>query len=134
MTAEVVVLVEDDPDDAFLTTHTLVRHGLKHEIVVVGDGRAALELLLPPPPIERVRAALVLLDLNLPHIGGFEVLRRLRADPQTADVPVILFTSTSTDEQRLIRLQPAVAFLRKPLNFSSFQSVSARIGLDLGLE
>jgi CheY-like chemotaxis protein len=129
MTAEVIVLVEDDPDDVFLTSHTLARSGLTQEIVVAGTGRAALELLLPTPPVNPVCPALLLLDLNLPDLSGREVLQRLRGDSRTAGLPVIVFVSTRSEEHEPAFRSASIVFARKPLTLTTFQ----RLGNDLGI-
>jgi CheY-like chemotaxis protein len=129
--APAIVLVEDDPDDAFLTIHALTRHGVQPDIVVARNGQSALDLLLPSAGHEHLLPRLVLLDLNLPRLGGFEVLDRLRADSSTADLPVIALTNTRIDEDKLAAYPPPTGFTRKPLDFTAFQRVSVALGLPL---
>jgi CheY-like chemotaxis protein len=126
---EFIVLVEDDPDDVFFTTHTLSRHGVRHTIVVVDNGPAALRLLLPATAGDHIRATLVLLDLNLPGMSGFEVLRQIRAEPTTVDLPVIAFVSTSTDQDRVTEYSAPTGSIPKPLTFASFRTATAALGL-----
>src|SRR5438105_1308109 len=92
-----ILLVEDDPQDVRLTLHALQRENLKNQITVVRDGEEALDFLfcrgvfhdrsLSQPP------KLVLLDLKLPKISGLEVLREIKARPETRPIPVVVMTS-----------------------------------------
>src|SRR5580692_1481701 len=100
MTTPTILLVEDNPDDEALTLRAFKRSNIRNEIAVVRDGAEALGYLFPkdnntPSP------ALILLDLNLPKIGGLEVLRRMRADDRTALIPVVVLTSSKLEEDIL---------------------------------
>ncbi len=95
-----ILLVEDNPDDEALTLRALKKNDISNEVVVAHDGVEAVEILLGSsnghaPP------AIVLLDLKLPRMDGLEVLRRVRADPRTRLLPVVVLT-TSKEEQDLI--------------------------------
>ena len=76
---EDILLVEDDPDDAELTTIGLERHNLANRLVLASDGAQALELLTGE---HATRFAFVILDLKLPKVSGQQVLQRVRADPR----------------------------------------------------
>ena len=126
MTTPTILLVEDNPDDEALTLRAFKRSNIRNEIVVVRDGAEALAYLFPadgatPCP------ALILLDLNLPKIGGLEVLRRMRADERTALIPVVVLTSSKLEEDILDSYRNgANAYVRKPVKFSDFtQAVNA---------
>ena len=121
---KLILLVEDNPDDEALTLRA-VRKNMPHRIVVARDGAEALEFLfgtgryvgrdLAESPL------LVLLDLKLPKVNGLEVLRRTRADLRTRSIPVIVFTS-STEEQDILdsyRLG-ANSYIRKPVDYGQF--------------
>ena len=86
-----ILIVEDDADLVNLTTRWLERAG--YDVQHAGDGAAALKLLGNDP-----LPALVLLDIMLPKIDGFEVLRRIRADARTKRLPVVMVTSFSRDK------------------------------------
>jgi len=86
-----ILIVEDDADLANLTTHWLERAG--YSVQHAGDGAAALKMLGGDP-----LPTLVLLDVMLPKIDGFEVLRRIRADRRTTRLPVVMVTSFSRDK------------------------------------
>ena len=85
-----ILLVEDDTDLVELATHWLERDG--YAVSSLGDGREALERLAADPLPD-----LVLLDVMIPHVTGFEVLQKLRADVRTRDLPVVMVTSFSRE-------------------------------------
>ena len=123
-----ILLVEDNEDDVELTLRAFARSEVHHEIDVVRDGAAALDYLL-----DRSSGAntpeIVLLDLNLPRLDGFEVLRRLRADARTRRLPVVVLTS-SDEEQDLAACYDlgANSFVRKPVDFARFVEAAHQLG------
>ncbi len=121
-----ILLVEDSPDDAELTLRAL-RLRLANGVVHARDGEEALRFLLEgdsPPP------RLVLLDLKMPKIGGLEVLQRLRADPRTRTVPVVILTSSKEEPDVAAGYAlGANSYIVKPVEFENFQEAVARIGL-----
>jgi two-component system response regulator len=116
MTARSLVLVEDNADDVELMMRAFRADGVRCDIHVAHDGVAAIDLLLgsadTSPP------ALVLLDLKLPGVDGFDVLRRIRGDPRTRTLPVVILTS-STEPGDLIKAYwlGANSYVRKPMAF-----------------
>ncbi len=132
--SKVIVLVEDNATDEKLTLFAFKRSGLANEIVVLRDGAAALAFLLPEVGSAAAdvvaRAALVLLDLKLPKVDGLEVLRRLRSDPRTKFLPVVVLTSSREDEDVMRSYQfGANAYIRKPVEFSAFVGAAKTLGL-----
>jgi two-component system, response regulator len=120
MTQDPILLVEDNPDDVLLTMRAFGKNRISNEVVVATDGEQALSLLLPAQG-EPIRPALVLLDVKLPKIDGLEVLRRVRADDRTRNLPVVVLT-TSNEERDIVdsyRLG-ANSFVRKPVVFDEF--------------
>jgi two-component system, response regulator len=122
-----IVLVEDNPDDEALTLRALRRNNIANEVVVLRDGAEALQYLLAadaPTP------QLVLLDLKLPRIDGLEVLRRLRAEPRTAHLPIVVLTS-STEERDVTESyrRHADSYIRKPVDFEQFTEAVRQLGL-----
>jgi two-component system, response regulator len=130
---DVVLLVEDDPQDEALTTRALRANGVDAKIVVARDGAEALDLLLGPgggsaTAVERP-PVVVLLDLNLPKIGGLEVLRRIRAEARVARTPVVILTSS--DEERDVASGydlGANGYVCKPVDFDAFADAIGRLG------
>ena len=97
-TGRPILLVEDNPNDEALTLRALRKAGVANGVVVARDGAEALELLLGPDETARHGGAtlpcVVILDLNLPKVGGLEVLERLRQGEQTRWLPVVVLTSS----------------------------------------
>ena len=125
MYQKTILVVEDNPDHLELTLLTLQENGIRNEIVVARDGVEALNYLFGEGPHSgrdtRHQPELVLLDLKLPKLNGREVLQRMRADPCTATVPVVVLTSSSEEEDILACYRGgANSFVRKPVDFSEF--------------
>lgn len=124
---KVVLLVEDNPSDEKLTLRAFKKNNFANEIVVARDGAEALERLHGN---DRVHPAVILLDLNLPKIDGLEVLRRIRADPSTRMLPVVVLTSSTQDEDLVRSYQlGANAYVRKPVDFNAFVEAARTLGL-----
>jgi two-component system, response regulator len=130
----VILLVEDNPDDEALTTRALRKANLRNEVVVARDGVEALDYLFGTGSHtgrdERRLPQVVLLDIKLPKIDGLEVLRRVRSDPRTALLPVVILTSSS-EEQDIVegyRLG-ANSYVRKPVDFGHFADAVRQLGL-----
>jgi two-component system response regulator len=134
MEPKVILLVEDNPDDEFLTLRSLEAHQIANQVVVVRDGQAALDWLYGSeknggrPAAEL--PALILLDLKMPKVSGLELLQRLRADPRTRRVPVVIFTS-SGEERDVLRSYElgANSYVRKPVEFSEFSEAVRQLGM-----
>src|SRR6476660_4256485 len=99
-----ILLVEDNADDKELTLRALARNNISNDVTVVRDGQEAIDWLEGTGTYSSRNPsdvpALILLDLKLPKIDGIEVLRRLRANPRTAIVPVVILTSSKEDRDR----------------------------------
>ena len=130
MTAERILLVEDNPDDVALTLRALRKNNFPHEVTVARDGAEALDLLLADGSAGEALPGLILLDLNLPKIDGLEVLRRLRASDRTKFIPVIVLTSSKLEEDIASAYRGgANAFVRKPVSFSEFTDAVRTLGV-----
>jgi len=133
MHERVILLVEDNPDDQALTLRALKSNNVVNEVVVVQDGAEALDYLFGRGSHTDVRLPLpqvVLLDLKLPKIDGLEVLKRLRGDPRTRFLPVVILTS-SKEERDVLNgyLLGANSYIRKPVAFADFQEAVRQLGL-----
>ena len=131
---KMILLVEDNPDDEALTMRALKQSKLANEIVITRDGSEALEFMFGTGKYEGREVshtpAVVLLDLKLPKLSGLEVLERLRADPRTKLVPVVVLTSSSEDEDMLRSYQlGANSYVRKPVVFGKFADAVSQLGL-----
>jgi CheY-like chemotaxis protein len=124
----VILLVEDNEDDVELTLRAFARADVIYEIVVVRDGAQAIDYVQRMSGDEGV-PQVVLLDLKLPRLDGFEVLRRLRSDERTRRLPVVVLTS-SDEEQDMAACYDlgANSFLRKPVDFARFVDTARQLG------
>lgn len=129
-----ILLVEDNPQDEMLIMRVLRKSGLADDVTVARDGQQAIDYLFRegefngPNGIEL--PAVVLLDIGLPRLSGLEVLERLRAYPRTRLLPVVMFTSSDEERDRLHSYQRgANSFVRKPLDFAEFNDTVARLGV-----
>jgi CheY-like chemotaxis protein len=133
MPNNVILLVEDNEDDAYLALRAFRKSKVQNEIVRVGDGVEALEYLFCQGAYADRPAGLpevVLLDLNMPRMDGLELLRRLRADPVTKNLPIVVLTSSSEDQDVLRSYNlGANSYVRKPVNFEQFVEAASQLGL-----
>ncbi len=134
MSRHTILLVEDNPQDEMLTLRALNKVNLANGVEVVRDGQQALDYLFGEGEFAHRRAAgqpaIVMLDLNLPKIGGLEVLARMRADERTKLTPVVVLTSSDEESDRLRSYRDgANSFVRKPVAFSEFAEKVANLGV-----
>jgi len=125
MRDKVILLVEDNPDDEDLALRAFQRSDVTNPVAVARDGIEALDYLhgtgVHAGRDVSVQPAVVLLDLKLPRMDGFGVLRSIRADARTQCVPVVMLTSSREDQDVLecYRLG-ANSYVHKPLDFTEF--------------
>ena len=124
-----ILLVEDNPADAELTRIALRKGKLRVDLDHVVDGVEAMAFLRKEAPYaDAVTPDLVLLDLNLPRKGGHEVLAEVRADPALEHVPIVVLTTSETEEDVLDSYRArANCYVTKPLDASSFQKIVAAV-------
>ena len=134
MESKVILLVEDNPRDEALTLRALKKSNVVNDVVVARDGVEALDYLFGTGAHADRDASdmpqLVLLDLKLPNVDGLQVLRRMREDERTRRLPVVVFTSSS-EEQDLISSYNlgANSYVRKPVDFEQFLEAARQLGL-----
>jgi len=130
----VILLVEDNLKDEALTLRALKKSNIASEVIVARDGVEALDYLfatgLYTGRDTSVMPQLILLDLKLPKVDGLEVLRRIRADERTRRLPVVVFTSSS-EEEDIIKSYDlgANSYVRKPVDFEHFVEATRQLGL-----
>lgn len=134
MTIKTILLVEDNPQDEMLILRALRKANVANHIDVARDGQQALDYLFREGEFAgRTGAGLptvALLDIGLPRLNGLEVLERLRADPRTELLPVVILTSSDEERDRLKSYENgANSFVRKPVDFAEFAETVARLGV-----
>jgi len=129
-----ILLVEDNPTDAELAMRALRKNNLANNLVWVKDGAEALDFLFArgayagrsgcmPPRV-------VLLDLRLPKVDGLEVLRAVKSDARTKEIPVVVLTSSKEDRDITESYQLGVnSFISKPVEFESFAKTVSELGM-----
>jgi two-component system response regulator len=130
----IILLVEDNPDDAALTMRAFAKSNITNRLVLVKDGAEALDYLYATGSYagrsEEDDPMLILLDLKLPKIGGLEVLRKVRAEARTQLIPVIILTS-SIEERDVIEgyALGCNSYVHKPVDFAQFTEAVKVLGL-----
>jgi len=132
MIERIILLFEDNPNDEALALRALKKSGVTKRIVVVRDGREGLDYLFREGSHSDRRAlevpCVVLLDLNLPKIGGLEVLRAIRADERTRLLPVVILTSSSEERDLLAGYQFGTnSYIVKPVDFTRFSETLGQV-------
>jgi len=131
---KVILLVEDNADDEILTLRALKVNKIANDVVVARDGAEALDYLFGTGCYAgrdtSVRPQVVLLDLNLPKLGGLDVLRRIRSEESTRTLPVVILT-TSNEEEDLVGSYSlgANSYIRKPVDFDQFSECVRELGM-----
>jgi len=125
MNEKTILLVEDNKDDVALTLRSFKKSKMKNKIVIAGDGEEALDYLFCKGKFENRNPpdlpAMVLLDLKLPKIDGFEVLKEIRKNEITKFLPVIILTSSKEKRDMVYGyLMGANSFIQKPVDFGKF--------------
>jgi len=128
-----ILLVEDNPSDVELTLHVFKRNNISNRIKVVHDGKEALEYIFcngryADRNIEEC-PKVILLDLKLPLVDGKEVLRKIREDPQTRRIPVVVLTSSREDRDIVDSYALGVnSYIVKPVDFNQFNQAVKDLG------
>jgi two-component system response regulator len=129
-----ILLVEDNPEDLELTQRALRKANLANNIHIVRDGAEALEFLF----CEGAHAArkiedhpkVILLDLKLPKLDGLQVLRRIKGDPRTKAIPVVVLTSSKEQNDVVESYHLGVnSYIVKPVNFERFAEAVQQLGM-----
>ena len=132
--SKMILLVEDNADDEELTLRALKKNHIGNKVFIVRDGAEALDFLFctgiyadrDPHEMPQV----TLLDLKLPKVDGLEVLRRIRADPRTHTLPVVILTSSNEEKDVVDGYKlGANSYVRKPVDFNEFLEAARQLGL-----
>lgn len=125
MNERTIILIEDNPDDRELTLRALKRCRPNQAVMVMEDGAEASAFLTNPKRSstaeQRIRPVLILLDLKMPKVDGLELLKRLRSEPSTRLIPIVVLTSSNERRDVQSAYQSgANSYLTKPVEFERF--------------
>jgi two-component system response regulator len=129
-----ILLVEDNPQDLELALRALRKANFSNRIQVARDGAEALEFIFCEGPhsarkIEDV-PKVILLDLKLPKVDGLEVLKKLKGDPRTSSIPVVILTSSREQRDVVESYRLGVnSYIVKPVNFEGFANAVRELGM-----
>lgn len=124
-----ILLVEDNPHDLALTQRALKKARLANNLHVCRDGEEAMEFLFGEGS-QPAQLRVVLLDLKLPKVDGLEVLRRLKSDPRTKSIPVVMLTSSREQRDVIESYNLGVnSYIVKPVNFEGFATAVEQLGM-----
>jgi two-component system response regulator len=128
-----ILLVEDNPNDVELALHALKKNNLANHIEVVRDGAEALEFLFATGSYADRKVEngprVVLLDLKLPKVDGLEVLRRVKSDPRTRSIPIVVLTSSREERDIVESYELGVnSYITKPVDFDQFTEAVRHLG------
>jgi two-component system, response regulator len=131
---QTILLVEDNNDDAELTVRAFNRAKVKNPLVRARDGLEALDYLFGRGAYAgrdvRDLPAVTLLDINMPKMSGIDVLKAIRADERTKHLPVVIFTSSNEDRDRLNAYTHfANSYVIKPVDYDQFVTAASQLGL-----
>jgi len=134
MKNKVILLVEDNPDDVHLTLRALKKSKIANNIVIAQDGVEAMDYLFATGKYTgrdmTILPQVILLDLKMPRLDGFEVLHRLRNDDRTRLLPVVVLTTSSEDQDRVESYKlGANSYIRKPVDFAQFMNAIQQLEL-----
>jgi CheY-like chemotaxis protein len=127
-----ILLVEDSLQDIEITKRAFVKGRVRNELFVVRDGREALDFLYQrgeyKNPGDAPRPGMILLDLNLPKVGGMEVLKQIKHDEQLRAIPVIVMTASPREEDVVRSYALGVnTYIQKPVEFDTFMKVISAV-------
>ena len=134
MDNKVILLVEDNARDEALTRRALKKNNIVNEVVAARDGVEALDYLFGTGKYAgrdmSIMPQLVLLDLKLPKVNGLQVLQKIREEERTRRLPVVVFTSSSEEEDMMKSYDlGANSYVRKPVDFEQFLEATRQLGL-----
>lgn len=129
-----ILLIDDSLSDVTLALHAFKKFHVANHVHVLRDGAAAIEYFFgtddTPPPVSNVIPKVILLDLKLPLVSGLEILRRLKADPRTQSIPVVMLTSSREERDISECYQLGVnSYIVKPVDFAQFTEAMRMLGM-----
>jgi len=123
-----ILIVEDNPNDLELALHALKNNNIANPIHVARDGAEALDYIFDPGA--GMKPKVILLDLKLPKVDGLEVLKRIKSDPRTRMIPVVVLTSSREERDIIESYRLGVnSYITKPVDFEQFTEVVRQLGM-----
>jgi two-component system response regulator len=134
MQRNIIMIVEDNEDDLELTQRAFAKNNILNEIVIARDGVEALDYLFGTGAHEgrdlSIMPEVILLDLNMPRMGGIETLKKIREDKRTKLLPVVVLTSSNEEQDMTESYECGVnSYIRKPVDFSQFADSVRQLSL-----
>ena len=128
-----ILLAEDSADDQTLILRSLKKHNITNPVLIANDGVEALDYLFGTgarADEDPLRPAVVLLDMKMPRLNGLDVLERIRKEPATKHIPVVILTSSDEEQDKLRSYDlGANSYVRKPVDFNEFAEAVGKLGL-----
>ncbi|TKJ43515.1 two-component system response regulator [candidate division TA06 bacterium B3_TA06] len=128
-----ILLVEDDENDILMTKRAFTRYHITNQLYVVRDGEEALDFIYRRGDYADESLStpgLILLDLTLPKMGGIEVLRHLKGDPEKRNIPVVILTASRREKDKIESYNLGVnSYIVKPVEFNKFIEAISTINL-----
>ncbi len=129
-----IILVEDNPDEAELAIRSLKKHHLANNLIHLDDGEVAMNFIFSEGEFSENEhpqtPKLILLDLNLPKVTGLDILRRIKSDPRTQKIPIVLLTSSREETDIMESYKLGVnSYIVKPVDFNSFSKAILEMGM-----
>ena len=133
MSMRPILLVEDSRDDQTLIVRSMKKNNITNPVLIANDGVEALDYLFginTRAGEAPVRPAVVLLDMKMPRLSGLDVLERIRGNPTTKHIPVVILTSSDEQKDKLRSYDlGANSYVRKPIDFTEFAEAVSNLGL-----
>ena len=129
-----ILYIEDNPNDIELTLRALKKYNVANSIQVIKDGEEALEYIFATGRYaerdKNKKPKVILLDLKLPKVSGLEILKKLKSEEQTKNIPVVVLTSSSEEKDMLESYNYGVnSYVVKPIKFENFSEAVSTLGL-----
>lgn len=129
-----LLLIEDNPNDIELTIHALKLRRIANNITVISDGAEAMDFVegkgLYAGRDLAIKPKVILLDLKLPKVSGLEILKKIKSQPETKNIPVVVLTSSKEEKDVAECYESGVnSFIVKPVNFENFVEAVGKLGL-----
>jgi CheY-like chemotaxis protein len=121
-----ILLVDDDDDDLLILSSTLKKMGSSYEILQAHDGADALSQLRQLRQTDNL-PSLIIMDINMPRMDGKQTLTAIKADESLADIPIVIFSTSSSEVDKMFFQRKNVEMVTKPVEFKTFYDVAQKL-------